>query len=194
MAFGWFFSVLHVESAHFYVGFCEVYVENGTHDVGMIFLRDYAWKTGRVKSILFEFSLCIWNLELSGLSDSGVSKSVSLVSARKHAYRKASVALAVINAGLCVVGSSWVYFLLEPFVLISAGLMILGAYCVWMEQQWAGVVTIGLGCFLGGFFGLSSVLWALLSAAFGSWVYGLPLAPVGFIIPIAGCILALMSR
>lgn len=71
--------------------------------------------------------------------------------------------------------------------------MLVGSVLVWIRNAKAGAPLILVGGVFGAF-GLPSLLWRLLASAFGNWVYGLPLLPLGLIIPIASAVLAIMSR
>jgi hypothetical protein len=134
------------------------------------------------------------NVRLQEVSGSKIAQSDSTVAARKNVCRKTSTALGVINVGLSLFASSSVYLLLVPFVLISAILMMIGSILVWTKESVAGAVLILVGGIVGGYIGLPSLLWTLLAPSYGRWVFGLPMLPLGLIIPVASAILALMSR
>jgi hypothetical protein len=134
------------------------------------------------------------NLELHESNDSRIIQLNSTVATRKNVYRKASTGSGLTGAGLALTASPFVYFLLEPLLFISAILMFIGSILVWTRSTIIGASLILVGGFFGGFLGLPSLLWRLLAAAFGNWVYRLPLLPLGVIIPIASSILAFMSR
>lgn len=76
---------------------------------------------------------------------------------------------------------------------MSAAVMILGSLLVAMRHATSGAWLIILGASSGGFFGLPILLLALLAHAFGPWVSRLPLVPLGFVLPVASFVLALMS-
>lgn len=119
----------------------------------------------------------------------------SAVAARKNAYRRASAMLGFVSAGLALIALPFVYFLLVPFVFISAILMLVGSVLIWTRNTIeAGALLILMGGFFGGLLGHSSLLYALLATAFGSSVYSLPLLPLGMLIPMASFVLAFMSR
>jgi len=134
------------------------------------------------------------HFELPETSDSSGTQSDSRVVARKNAYRKASAVLGLAGGGLALISSVYIYFLLEPFVSISAILMIAGSVLVWTRNTMTGSLLILAGGLFGGFFGLPSLLWILLATAFGDWAYSLPLLPLGMLLPVASFVLALMSR
>ena len=123
-----------------------------------------------------------------------MTKSDSGVDVRKNAYRRASATLGFVGAGLALIALPFVYFLLVPFVFISAIIMLAGGILVWTRIVDVGAWMVLVGGFFGGFLGHSSLLYALLAAAFGGWVHSLPLLPLGMLIPIASFVLALMSR
>lgn len=88
----------------------------------------------------------------------------------------------------------YVYFLLVPRVYISVVLMIVGSVLVGTRKATSGALLILFGGFFGGFMGLPLVLWMLLATIFGGSVYGLPLLPLGLLLPMVSFVLALMSR
>ncbi len=103
--------------------------------------------------------------------------------------------LGFVSAGLALIALPFVYFLLVPFVFISAILMLVGSVLIWTRNTIeAGALLILMGGFFGGLLGHSSLLYALLATAFGSSVYSSPLLPLGMLIPIASFVLAFMSR
>ena len=139
--------------------------------------------------------LHLGEFELSEKSNSsGLTKSDSGADVRKNAYRRASATLGFVGAGLALIALPFVYFLLVPFVFISAIIMLAGGILVWTRIIDVGASLVLLGGFFGGFLGHSSLLYALLATAFGGWVHSLPLLPLGMLIPIASFVLALMSR
>lgn len=128
-------------------------------------------------------------------NSSVVTQSDSRVAARKNAYRRVSAMLGFVGAGLALIALPFVYFLLVPIVFISAILMLIGGVLVWTRS------TIEIGAFLvlagglfGGEIGHAYLLYTLLATVFGDWVYGLPLLPLGMLIPVASFVLAFMSR
>lgn len=114
--------------------------------------------------------------------------------AKRNAYQKTSAALGIISGGVALIASPYTYYLLAPMVSISAILMIVGGVLVGTRNKTAGALLILFGGLFCGFVGLPWLLWILLATAFGSWVYNLPLLPLGMLLPIASFILALMSR
>jgi len=103
--------------------------------------------------------------------------------------------LGLAGAGLALIALPFVYFLLVPFVFISAILMLVGGVLVWRRNPIeVGALLVLVGGFFGGLLGHSWLLYMLLAAVFGSWVYRLPLLPLGMLIPIASFVLAFMSR
>ena len=93
-----------------------------------------------------------------------------------------------------MVALPYVYFLLYPFVSISAVLMIVGGVLVWTRKAILGASLVLAGGLLGGFLGLPSLLWTLLAAAFGNEVYRLPLLPLGLVLPLTSVVLGLLSQ
>ena len=102
--------------------------------------------------------------------------------------------LGFVGAGLALIALPFVYFLLVPFVFISAILMLVGGVLVWTRITDVGALLVLVGGFFGGLLGHSWLLYMLLAAVFGGWVYSLPLLPLGMLIPIASFVLAFMSR
>ena len=128
-------------------------------------------------------------------NSSGMTQPNSIVAARKNAYRRASATLGLAGAGLALIALPFIYFLLVPFVFISAILMLVGGVLVWTRNPIeAGALLVLVGGFFGGLLGHSWLLYMLLAAVFGSWVYRLPLLPLGMLIPLASFVLAIMSR
>jgi hypothetical protein len=123
-----------------------------------------------------------------------MTQSYSRVAARRNVYRKTSGALGLISGGFALVALPYVYFLLTPALPISAILMIVGGVLIWTRNTMLGALLILVGGLFGGFYGLPWLLWTLLAPAFGNWVYGLPLLPLGLLLPIASFVLAFMSR
>ena len=72
--------------------------------------------------------------------------------------------------------------------------MFAGGVLVWTRNTMLGALLVFVGGVFGGFLGLPSLLWVLLTTAFGDWVYSLPLLPLGMLFPIASLVLAFMSR
>lgn len=124
---------------------------------------------------------------------SGITRSDSRTAARRNAYRKVSTALGIISGALALVALPYSYFLFTPVLSVTAVVMILGGILVGIRHTKSGACLIILGAFLGGALGLPILLWALLAQAFGHWVSRLPLLPLGFVLPIASFVLALMS-
>ncbi len=132
------------------------------------------------------------NLELYKSNDSRTAQLDSTIATRRDVYRKASTGLGLAGAGLAFAALPFVYFLLEPSLFLGTILMLVGSVLVWIRNAKAGASLILVGGVFGGF-GFPSLLWRLLASTFGNWVYGLPLLPLGLIIPIASSILAFMS-
>ena len=132
------------------------------------------------------------------MSDTGNSSGMTQpnlgVAARKSAYRRASASLGFAGAGLALIALPFVYFLLVPIVFISSILMLVGGILVWTRNTDVGAMLVLGGGLFGGFLGHGSLLYVLLATVFGGWVYGLPLLPLGWLIPIASLVLAFMSR
>jgi hypothetical protein len=98
-----------------------------------------------------------------------------------------------VGAGLAAAGFLYVYFLLWYSLFIGAILMLVGSLMVWTRNTATGAALMVIGGVFG-IFGLPWLLWGLLGAALGNWVYRLPLLPLGLIVPIASAVLAIMSR
>jgi hypothetical protein len=133
------------------------------------------------------------NLELHKSSDSRNAQSSSTAATRRDVYRKASTVLGFVGAGLAAAGFLYVYFLLWYSLFIGAILMLVGSLMVWTRNTATGAALMVIGGVFG-IFGLPWLLWGLLGAALGNWVYRLPLLPLGLIVPIASAVLAIMSR
>jgi hypothetical protein len=115
------------------------------------------------------------------------------VAERKNTYRKASAVLGFTTGWLGLLALPYVNPLVTPLTFFSAVLMLVGGILVWNQSTKPGAALIVAGGLLGGFFALPALLWRLLATLFGDWAYGLPLLPLGTLLPIASLILAFLS-
>jgi len=106
---------------------------------------------------------------------------------RKTVYRGASAALGLASGVLALYATNFAYFLLFPSLYIGGLLMIIGGILVWFRKPGLGGLLVLVGAVAGGALVLPFFLWMIPGAA------ALPLSPVGFILPGASVILALLS-
>lgn len=106
---------------------------------------------------------------------------------RKTVYRGASAALGLVSGVLALYATNYAYFLLLPSLYIGGLLMIIGGILVLLRKPGLGGLLVLVGAVAGGGLGLPAFLWMIPGAA------ALPLSPVGFILPGASVILALLS-
>jgi hypothetical protein len=113
---------------------------------------------------------------------------------RRNAYRNASVALGFTSGTLTLIAVPYSYFLFTPWLLLGGVVTMLGSLLMAMRHTTSGASLIIIGAY-GGVLGLPSLLWELLWALLrATWVFRLPLLPLGLVLPLASFVLALMSR
>jgi hypothetical protein len=127
-------------------------------------------------------------------TSTSLEKSDSKVVTRKNIYRKISVLLAFVAAGISLAALPLGYFLLVPLVDISVLLFVSGGVLIWNEKAITGAVLVLLGGLFGGLFALPWLLWRLLAIPLDDLAYSLPLLPIGLLIPLISVVLAFMSR
>ena len=127
-------------------------------------------------------SLSEWNNSLRA------AQSDSRDAGRKTGYRRASAALGLASGVLALYATNFAYFLLLPSLYIGGLLMIIGGILVWFRKPGPGGLLVLVGAVTGGALGLPLFLWMIPGAA------GLPLSPVGLILPGASTILAFLSK
>jgi hypothetical protein len=85
------------------------------------------------------------NVELRESNDSGIAQSNSTVATRKDVYRMASTGLGLTGSGLALAALPFVYFLMEPSLVIGAILMRIGSVLVWTRNTIKGAALILVG-------------------------------------------------